>query len=527
MRPVFKVNAEERHGWERIELNQLSNWHDNLQAVFPLSHGTNPVTVANQYAVPGQPIYVSLRNEYGEFAWNGVVTETKCFWHTDHPSIVVTGQGKTAHLESPPRFRSFLKSTLRDMIEQVLSPYPDTILPRRIGNMPSEKRIPYTVQYGESDFGFLSRLALEYGIWLNWDGRTFNCGKPERNVMDLSATNGLESFELSLRVFPLGAQWVDYDYRKNENVKWETPKLQPNDEAAKMENLAAEWVYLKPLLRSSVQPSGEAMLGLAGTSESEFHRNRLSTISGRSANPAVRPSQSIKLNDSLGDKTWTVVIATHSFAARVSNDEDFVYRNNFVAIPSSRLIPPFPHPPLQVRAAIESGIVMANNDSEKQLGRVRVQLRWQEALEKLLKEEAEKRGDLPPRDKIWTPWIRVSSLHGGEGRGIHFLPEIGDEVLVAYEYGDPRRPFVIGCVQNGINKPAGYWSHSKNTKKGIRTKSGNEILFCDDENNEEITIVTKGKLNLVAKEIFIGNKDSGHPVTDLTDIKGSTIKLNC
>jgi phage protein D len=79
------------------------------------------------------------------------------------------------------------------------------------------------------------------------------------------------------------------------------------------------------------------------------------------------------------------------------------------------------------------GVVTQNEDPEG-LGRVRV-----------------KYPALGDDTEGW--WARVVSISAGEGRGVMMMPIVGDEVLLAFEHGDVRRPFVLGSLFNGMSKP--------------------------------------------------------------------------
>ena len=79
------------------------------------------------------------------------------------------------------------------------------------------------------------------------------------------------------------------------------------------------------------------------------------------------------------------------------------------------------------------GIITDNNDPEE-LGRVRVSFPW--------------RGE---RDQ--SRWARVATLMAGNDRGTFFLPEVEDEVLVAFDRGDMNHPYVIGTLWNGVDTP--------------------------------------------------------------------------
>ena len=95
------------------------------------------------------------------------------------------------------------------------------------------------------------------------------------------------------------------------------------------------------------------------------------------------------------------------------------------------------------------------------MGRVRVQFPWKE-------------------DKNQTtPWIRLIQPHSGAGKGFHFIPEIGEEVLVDHESGNAEKPFVMGTHYNG-GETSSYHT-SGNDKKVIHTRSGTKIILNDAE----------------------------------------------
>ena len=104
--------------------------------------------------------------------------------------------------------------------------------------------------------------------------------------------------------------------------------------------------------------------------------------------------------------------------------------------------------------------VMDNNDPLK-IGRVRVQFPWQEDKNQM------------------TPWIRLIQPHSGAGKGFHFIPEIGEEVLIGFESGNAEKPFVMGTHYNG-SETSSYHT-SGNDKKVIHTRSGTKIILNDAE----------------------------------------------
>jgi uncharacterized protein involved in type VI secretion and phage assembly len=109
-----------------------------------------------------------------------------------------------------------------------------------------------------------------------------------------------------------------------------------------------------------------------------------------------------------------------------------------------------------------------------------------------------------------TDWCRVSQLYAGGGYGSVFVPEKGDEVLVAFIHGDMRFPIVLGGLYNGVDKPPTARTDGRD-QKIIRTKAGHEVLL-DDGNKEirittaeggNVTVTATGEIKLVAKKVTI------------------------
>src|SRR5690606_10367603 len=119
-------------------------------------------------------------------------------------------------------------------------------------------------------------------------------------------------------------------------------------------------------------------------------------------------------------------------------------------------VPPYTdvlNPPI---AETQPAIVTDNNDP-KGLGRVKVKFHWD----------------------YESPWIRMVQPHGGGNKGFYFIPEAGEEVLVAYEGGNAEKPYVVGTMYNGGQK-SGY-ATANNDLKVIHSRSGTKIKMNDAE----------------------------------------------
>jgi uncharacterized protein involved in type VI secretion and phage assembly len=89
-----------------------------------------------------------------------------------------------------------------------------------------------------------------------------------------------------------------------------------------------------------------------------------------------------------------------------------------------------------------------------------------------------------------TDWARLAVPMAGKDRGTLFIPEVGDEVLVAFQMGDIRQPIIIGSLWNDKQKPP-QGKDDKNNIRKIRSRSGHEIIFDDSEGKEKLTLQTK------------------------------------
>lgn len=107
------------------------------------------------------------------------------------------------------------------------------------------------------------------------------------------------------------------------------------------------------------------------------------------------------------------------------------------------------------------GVVTDNQDPER-LGRVRVQFSW-------LAEDSE------------SAWSKIATFMAGSERGAVFLPEVDDEVLVAFEQGDINYPYVIGALWNSQDPPPETNEDGANNTRIIRSRSGHELVFNDDD----------------------------------------------
>jgi phage baseplate assembly protein gpV len=99
----------------------------------------------------------------------------------------------------------------------------------------------------------------------------------------------------------------------------------------------------------------------------------------------------------------------------------------------------------------------------------------------------------------YLPWARIASPMAGMARGSFMIPQVGDEVLVAFNHGDVREPYVIGSLWNTIDRPPALSPTDAVTKRVIRTPFGQEISFDEALQSVTISNTIKNSLTLDAK----------------------------
>jgi uncharacterized protein involved in type VI secretion and phage assembly len=118
-----------------------------------------------------------------------------------------------------------------------------------------------------------------------------------------------------------------------------------------------------------------------------------------------------------------------------------------------------------------------------------------------------------------STWAPVATLMAGGGRGSWFMPEVGDEVLVAFDHGDFDHPFVVGFLWNGQDQPPA--SDITPSVRRIQTVSGHKVDFDDRDGSQKITIKTQGghkiEMNDVAGSESITITTSGNQQIQLQD----------
>lgn len=154
-------------------------------------------------------------------------------------------------------------------------------------------------------------------------------------------------------------------------------------------------------------------------------------------------------------------------------------------------------------AGVATGTVSANDDPLG-LGRVKLRLPWRES-------------------NFETDWARMVAPMAGAGRGSYFVPEVGDEVLVAFDRDDIRYPYVLGVLWSQTDKPPDGAATKKNDVRMIRSRKGHILRFDDASAKGSIRIELSDGKKIEIDDDGIRITDKQNKIT--LDAKGGSVSV--
>ena len=466
-----------------LNLTQSFDWHHHFQLTCPIQEKDDDLLDrCNKYI--GKEFKIDVSSDWFNAKKNifkGIVTRVGLARNQGSNSeLLISGYSPTILMDDGPNTSAFVESKLKDIVSEVMNKYgsiESKIAPK------AKDKIEYYVQYKESNYEFIQRTAELYGEWCYYDGLKFYFGKPKtEDAVPIKLGKELLNFDLSLKLSPTEFKLQAYDYINNKVL--ESPASSANvpgldqygkvvfDKSKKLFNQA-------PLQPFSTIVTSKGELDDFALRQRSIKANEMVTFSGRSDNPFLKVGSVVQAQGGIsmgGLDTFSKEVNYGEFIiTEITHFTDGLgnYENQFEAIPSSLQYPP--HNAHVKMPFCESQIAtVVENDDPDSMGRVKVKFPWLQG-------------------SMTTPWIRIAATAGGSGQGFFIIPEVDDEVIVDFMHNNPSKPHVVGCVYHGKAKPSGM-SDKDNNKKGIKTKSGNEIYLSDESGKEEIKIINGGNV---------------------------------
>jgi type VI secretion system secreted protein VgrG len=412
--------------------------------------------------------------------FKGLITSirTAKSYSGEYDQVILSGYSPDILMSDNPGCFSFENSTLKQIADDILKPYPRDVLKSKTDPVKTD-RLYYTVQYNETRYDFLRRLATRYGEWFFYDGTQLNFGKLSGNKTDLRLGLDLTDFKFSIKMNPLKFRYVAYDSTSAGPVDAASSDSGGKSHLNKYGEIAHDISMKQYGQRSTILynnlnvPDNNCKNELNNVVALEEGTSalKMSVMQGSSQNLKIKIGSTVNIKALKTGQDGEVdygeyIITSLSYQC----DNTLNYMNSFEGIPAEAKIPDYTNPHAIPHCETQTAIVKDNNDPDK-LGRVRVNFFWQDS-------------------NMLSPWLRPVSLYSGADRGFYFIPEIGDEVLVGFEGNNAEKPFLIGSMYNGKSKPKTSWPDKDNSFKGIMTQSKLKIEF--DDKKKITTIETPG-----------------------------------
>lgn len=387
-------------------------------------------------------------------------------------SFVLSGFSPTCLLEDGTQRRTFLKKGLKDIFTQVLQPY-SQLVPSAGPLAPQHQEpVKYAVQYGESPYAFLRRLADEYGEWFYYDGRALRLGPPADQEVLPFAVQGTDGFSMAIELQPTRFALTRYDYlahKPHQGTSASESPTQLNPFAAFALQQSDKLFQQPARLLADRHVRSQQQLNTAIKEWKENQVSSLVTFQGTGENPGFGVGRVVAVQGHQGDKPhdygrYRLTEVTHL----VQGD---MYQNAFVALPDAAKHPPA-NPQVQSPPGVPELAEVLDVADPQHLGRVRVRYYW----------SVEKPADAE------TGWMRVSTPYSGNGKGQLFTPEVGSQVLVGYEQNQPDFPVVLGNLFHPQNPQQAKYTTPNNHLKGLQTAGGNKFVMLDTQGAQTILL---------------------------------------
>ena len=495
-----------------LRIDQSLFTHHTFEIVVPYEDFDNKDELffksAHQQLV-GQEVEIGITPYYkkitGNFTFKGVVTELVLRNNSELVnSYVIRGHSPTFLAEDGVQRRSFLQQTLGQIFSAVLNPYPfsKVISPKYTG------RIDYKAQYDESNFDFLNRLAAEYGEWFYYDGQQLVVGKPGSHAQPF-VIDGMQHFDMAVSLKPNRFAMRHYNYAKHEPYAGKGGAVNGLGALGtfaygQSQSLFTQPAQLWPL--RDVQFQGE--LDTSIHSVNATNAADLVRFHGAGENPNLSVGTIVNVT---GQRLTAAGVYKQDNAGSyritaISHTVDQIgnYENFFEAIPDTAEFPPR-NPTVRMPVALPEIATVTKNKDPMKLGRVQVQFHW------------------PNQKEGLSSWVRVAFPYTGGSRGMLFIPEVNDQVLISYEANHVDFPVLVGSLYHK-SLENDYW-FDNNYQKIIRTKGGNKLVFKDKPGEQEVYITNANKKGTSLHISFKGDGTITLETEGLIQLKAKNIKM--
>lgn len=436
---------------------------DEFESVMPVTQELSAAKISIEImAIPDLDDLMVVTNPKDYIMqFSGVVTRVsmrKSNVREMEETLLISGYSSSIVLDNGQESNSFTEKPLADIVNQVKAGYDIDmkVTPHYKDNL------PYIVQYNESDFNFLNRIAMRYGQWFYYNGISMVFGTPGGIGGEPKLVYGvnMQEFSYEIKLSPTLFKTIENDNVKGEYYAESTSKYKKEVNGFHQNIInKSDQIFNKETV---VQLNQNAVGGSGKKASEEYAKNKMHSIMGdmiqieaSSEVPGVTIGSNVSISgvDSQLDSSYRVIQIVHAC------DDGGGYENHFKAVNyNGAVFSPRTNPDLIPRCESQTAIVIANDDPDG-LGSIKIQMPWQQA-----------KGET-------TPFVPLVHPHGGGEKGFYIIPEVGEKVFVDFQGSNAEMPVVLGTIFNR-NSKSGY-ATPKNDLKVIRTRSGIMIVYND------------------------------------------------
>lgn len=372
-------------------------------------------------------------------------------------TMLIKGNSTSILLDGGKECNSFTNMSMADIANKVKSGYgiDMEVIPLHKNNL------AYTVQYNESDFDFLNRLARQNGEWFYSSGRKMifgDAGGPLQPKLVYGIN--MHDFSYDIKLLPTQFKTIENDNRTGEYYTDNTITYRNEVDGfhqnfINKSNQVFTRESLLQLNQNSVGANGKSTLEEYTKNKMRFVMSGLMQVKASSEVPGITIGNDVSIRglDKQLESNYRVTKITHVC------DDGGGYQNYFTAVNfAGSVFSPKTNPDLIPTCKSQTAVVVENADPDGLSG-IKVQMPWQAA-----------KGET-------TPYIPMLQSQGGEGKGFHWIPEIGETVFVDFQGNNAELPIVVGTMTSRKEK-SGY-STPNNDYKVMRTRSGILIVYND------------------------------------------------
>jgi uncharacterized protein involved in type VI secretion and phage assembly len=390
--------------------------------------------------------------------------------------VTIEAKSPTFLMDQAAVFNFYQDMTFEDVVKKVLSKYNiETGTVKITGAVKND----FWAQWVKTDWEYIAYNYNIFPSWLFYDGKKLHLDVAKsRNTHELTWQKHVGAARMEANVADFQFKNYDWDEKQKQSISKELKDISTQFSGLTQEAYKASKAKFAKLSNFPIPARGkQAELDKASSAR---QMERVGTFLECYLQTNV---PSLKVGDTLSikgqSKHYEGVYIIKSVIHNVIDTGD--YYNHVVAVPLEAAYPSFPPARKEQRCDPLSAIVTDNKDPEKR-GRIKVKFPY----------KGEDGSDLE------SPWLRIISGYAGAGRGIYYIPEIADEVLVGFESGSPQLPVVLGSLWNGKDKPDASCCNDKNDYKVIYSRSGHQLILSDEDGKETIKLLDKtGKNTMI------------------------------